>query len=293
MPPTQFPATVNLAPEASRRLYERADAARWGLREDDLRPALERSLRHRFPSSSSSAPPSSSDIETYLESLHVADLALACACALGRDAAWEHFVREFRSVLLRVAGRNAPLDAARDVADSIYAELYGLEERDGVRRSIFDYYHGRSALVSWLRAVVAQRVVDRAREGKRLDPLPEAGDAGEPIAKAPPPDVDRGRLLPAVRAVFKAAIAALDPRDRMRLSLYYTQDLTLAAIGRTIGESEATASRKLERTRRDLRAAVERRLRNDNGMTEREVRESFDYARTDPAFDLARALPPD
>jgi RNA polymerase sigma-70 factor, ECF subfamily len=281
-------AAVTIVPELARRLFERADAARWGLHDDDLRPALERSVRHRFQSSS----PPLSDVSAYLESLHAADLALACACSLGRDTAWEHFIREFRSVLVRVAARNAPLDAARDVADSIYAELYGLEERDGVRRSIFDYYHGRSSLVSWLRAVVAQRLVDRAREGKRLEPLPEAGEAGEPAAKAPPPDIDRGRMLPAVRAAFKASIAALESRDRLRLSLYYTQDLTLAAIGRAIGESEATASRKLERTRRDLRAAVERRLRDDHGMTDREVRESFDYARTDPAFDLARDLPP-
>ena len=288
MPPVQSSATLTIAPDLVRRLYERADAARWGLHEDNLRQVLERSVRHRFQSSS----PSLSDVDAYLESLHVADLALACACALGREVAWEHFVREFRPVLVRLAARNALLDTARDVADSIYAELYGLEERDGVRRSIFDYYHGRSSLVSWLRAVVAQRLVDRAREGKRLEPLPEAGEAGEPAAKAAPPDVDRGRMLPAVRAAFKASIAALESRDRLRLSLYYTQDLTLAAIGRAIGESEATASRKLDRTRRELRAAVERRLRDHHGMTERQVRESFDYARTDPAFDLARALPP-
>ncbi len=95
-----------------------------------------------------------------------------------------------------------------------------------------------------------------------------------------------------MRAALKGALAGLDPKDRLRLSLYYTQDMTLAAIGRVLGESEATASRKLERTRRELRAAVEHRLRDEHGMTEREVRESFDYARTDPAFDLARTLPP-
>ena len=257
--------------------------------EDDFRPALERSVRHRFQHAS----PSAAEVEAYVESLHVADLALACACAAGQDAAWEHFVREFRPVLLRMAARHASGDAARDVADSIYAELFGLEERDGVRRSLFDYYHGRSPLASWLRAVLAQRLVDRARAGRRIEPLPEAGEAGEPVAAPAPPDVDRGRLLPAIRAALKAAIAGLEPRDRLRLSLYYTQDMTLAAIGRSIGESEATASRKLERTRRGLREAVERRLRDDHGMTEREVRESFDYARTNPAFDLARDLPPE
>jgi len=288
MPPVQVPAVVTIAPGLVRRLCERADAKRWGLRDDDMRPVLERSTRRRFQSDRASP----SDIQDYLESLHAGDLALACACALGRETAWEYFVQEFRPVLVRVAARNAPLDAARDVADSIYAELYGLEERDGVRRSLFDYYHGRSSLVSWLRAVVGQRLVDRAREGKRMEPLPEAGEVGELTAKSPPPDIDRGRMLPAVRAAMKDSIAALDSRARLRLSLYYTQDLTLAAIGRAIGESEATSSRKLERTRRELRAAIERRLRDDHGMTEGEVRESFDYARTDPAFDLARDLPP-
>jgi RNA polymerase sigma-70 factor (ECF subfamily) len=288
MLPTATSSTVTIAPELVRRVAARADAERWGLRAGELQVALERSVRHRFPS----GPPSAGDLETYVESLHAADLALACACALGREEAWEHFVREFRPVLRRVATRHAPVDAARDVADSIYAELYGLEERDGVRRSLFDYFHGRSSLASWLRAVVAQRLVDRARDGKRLSPLPEAGEAGELSAKTPPPDIDRNRMLPSVRAALKASMAALEPRARLRLSLYYTQGLRLAAIGRAIGESEATASRQLERTRRELRAGVERRLRDDHGMTEREVRESFEHARTDPAFDLARTLPP-
>jgi len=157
---------------------------------------------------------------------------------------------------------------------------------------LFDYYHGRSTLASWLRAVVAQRLVDRARAGRRLEPLPEPGAAGEPVSRDRPPDVDRDRLGPAVAAAFKAAITGLTPKDRLRLSLYYAQDLTLAAIGRMLGESEATASRKLQRTRQELRQRVERTLRDDRGLTEREVQESLEYGRTDPAFDLSRDLPP-
>jgi RNA polymerase sigma-70 factor, ECF subfamily len=280
---------VNLPADLARRAWARSDATRWQVSEAEFVSALERSVRHRFPSPQTPA----ADVTTYVESLHAADLGLACACALGRPAAWEHFVREYRPVLLRVAGRNAPPDAARDVADSLYAELYGLDERDGVRRSLFDYYHGRSPLGSWLRAVVSQRLIDRARAGRRFEALPEEGEPGEPVAAPLPPDVDRGRLLPAVRLALKVSIAALEPRERLRLSLYYTQDLTLAQIGRMTGESEATVSRKLDRVRRGLREAVERRLRDDHGMTERQVRESFDVARSDPAFDLARTLPPE
>ena len=65
-----------------------------------------------------------------------------------------------------------------------------------------------------------------------------------------------------------------------------------ASVGRVLGESEATASRKLERTRQGLRAAVERRLREIDRLTDAQVALCFDHARTDPAFDLARTLPP-
>ena len=242
---------------------------------------------HRFRGLS----PSPAEVESYLESLHVADLALACACARGLDAAWEHFVREFRPALLAAASGAGP-DAGRDLADSIYAELFGLEERDGVRRSLFDYFHGRSSLKGWLRAVLAQRAVDRARGSRRFEPLPDPDTPREPSVEAAPPDVDGRCRLALVRASLAGAVRELPARDRLRLSLYYARELKLAAIGKLLGESEATVSRKLARHRDDLRRAVERRLRDLHGLTAGQIEEAFDLARTDPAFDLARVLPP-
>ncbi len=46
----------------------------------------------------------------------------------------------------------------------------------------------------------------------------------------------------------------------MRLAYYYVHGLTLAQAGRLFGESEATASRKLERARKTLRAGIEAAL---------------------------------
>ena len=63
--------------------------------------------------------------------------------------------------------------ASRDLADSLYGELFGLDVRDGERRSHFRYFHGRSSLSTWLRAVLSQRHVDRLRSVRRQDPLPE------------------------------------------------------------------------------------------------------------------------
>jgi RNA polymerase sigma-70 factor (ECF subfamily) len=274
------------------RLYLSSGAEKWSLAEADFAAALERSAGQRFGGS----PPSAAEVAQYLGSLHIDDLALACACARGSEPAWEHFVREFKPILLRIASRGQQADRARDVADSIYGELYGLEEREGARRSLFDYFHGRSTLAGWLKAVVAQRLVDRARAARRLEPLPEddppAGDGAVAAGSAMELEPDRRRLLGLVRQALADAIAGLEARDRLRLTLYYAQDMTLAAIGRVLGESEATASRKLERTRVGLRAAIGRRLRDVDRLTDTEVALCFDHARTDPAFDLARTLPP-
>ena len=46
----------------------------------------------------------------------------------------------------------------------------------------------------------------------------------------------------------------------MRLAYYYAHGLTLAHAGRLFGESEATASRKLERARKNLRTGIEAEL---------------------------------
>ena len=43
--------------------------------------------------------------------------------------------------------------------------------REGQRQSLFRYFQGRSSLATWLRAVLAQRYVDRQRALRRLAPL--------------------------------------------------------------------------------------------------------------------------
>ena len=95
-----------------------------------------------------------------LDKLHLEDLALACGCAVGDEGAWEHFIREQRPTLYRAADALDPGGGARELADSIYGELF--------ERSLFRYFHGRSSLATWLRAVLAQRHVDRLRAGRRL-----------------------------------------------------------------------------------------------------------------------------
>lgn len=272
------------------RLHAEATAGRWDLPPAAFAEALARSAAKAFAGRT----PPSTDLDRYLASLHLADLALASACALGHDGAWDHFVAEFRPALYRAADAMAPNGGARDVADALYAELYGVKERDGARQSLFRYFHGRSSLSTWLRSLVAQRYVDRIRETRRQDPLPDDNSAAAMAAPPAPPDPDRSRFRTAMRAALGVAMAALAPRDRLRLGCYYAQEMTLAQIGRLTGEHEATVSRHLTRTRRDIRAGVERHLREQHQFGDREIAEAFASVAADAGpLDLRDWLGPD
>jgi RNA polymerase sigma-70 factor, ECF subfamily len=215
--------------------------------------------------------------------IHEEDLKLAQRCAAGDEAAWERFVREYRPILYRAAEALDPSGGARDLADSLYADLYGVGSRkSGEQRSLFHYFQGRSSLATWLRAVLAQRYIDRTRASRRLQPLPEDDEIvhRDPVI-AEGSNPQRVRYLDLLRAALNHAVAALDPRDRLRLACYYVQTLTLAAIGRLLGEHETTVSRQLARTRRVLRDAIERELRSA-GLGDAQIEECFTCVMEDP-----------
>lgn len=276
------------------RLYADSGAARWDVSASAWAEALFTSAAHRFGD-----PQAASDVRAYLESLHLSDLALACACREGHAAAWDHFVREVRPDLYAAARAIAGEDH-RELADSLHAELYGLSERDGVRRSLFSYFHGRSRLTTWLRSILVQRQIDRKRATARLDQLDPDEHGAEDLAGPRgghrrsaadgPPDFERQHFVTVTQAALDAAIAALDTRDRLRLRLYYGEDLTLAQIGRVTRESEATVSRKLERARRDLRRLVEDALRGEHGLGADAIAECFEVAAGAPELQLTRLL---
>jgi RNA polymerase sigma factor (sigma-70 family) len=201
---------------------------------------------------------------------HEKDLELARACERGDETAWDRFVAEYRPILYRSADAIDPSGGAREVADSLYAELYGLKESDGKRKSLFAYFQGRSSLATWLRAILAQRYVDRIRGTRRLEEL-----ADDHVAPASSSSVDHSRYTAAMEEALAAAVGALEPRDRLRLGCYYSQEMTLVQIGRLTHESEATVSRQLARVRRAIRGSVEHHLRHHRGFGDAEIRECF------------------
>lgn len=291
------------------KLYAQSQAARWGLASDRFVLSLERSVAKRF--SGESAPRQM--VENYLCTLHLEDLALACACAVGCESAWEHFFATYRQYLYSAAAaitkRSATDAYAREFADSLYATLYGRETAIG-RVSLFNHFHGRSKLSTWLRAVLAQRYIDVLRQEKRLESL-EDDEGPEKVLPTKlhsnwqPADPSRSRYLHLLADALKRAISSLNELDRARLISYYLKDLTLAEIGRTMNEHEATVSRKLERVRQELRekviailkssCAAKNGLEAKPGLDDAQIQLCFEYATEAWPFDfsqLLEAIPP-
>jgi RNA polymerase sigma factor (sigma-70 family) len=295
------------------QLFADSGAASWGLQRDLFTAALELSARKRFGEES----PGAVELDEYLSKLHLQDLALASACAEGRVEAWDYFVSTFRGYLRSAAGAilHCPSQspAACELADSLFADLYGVGE-GATRRSLFRYFHGRSSLKTWLRAVLAQRHVDTIRSGRRFTEL-ESGD-GEAVLPAsqgatprrlsssggdPVQDPHRAELVALFRRTLEVALGLLEPRDRERLRLYYAAEQTLAEIGRKLGEHESSVSRNLERTRRELRQEVEQALRKGSshldgrtsgaGLSDAQIALCFAYAAEDAPIDLDKLLP--
>ncbi len=261
------------------RLHHEASAARWGVDVESFGRVLERSAAR--------AGVAGGDVEAYLRSLHLEDLALATACMQGTESAWEHFVARYRPILTRAADALDPTGAARELADALHGDLYATL-RDGERRPLLEYFHGRSSLATWLRAVLARRYVDRVRAARRIEPLEDeqadraTSEASTPVAG------ERAGFVTLMRRAVRHAVGRLAARDRLRLSCYYAQDLTLAQIGRVMGEHEATVSRHLSRARLAIRSDVERHLSEEAGLDSATVTECFSAVVEDAgAFNVA------
>ena len=106
------------------------------------------------------------------------------------------------------------------------------------------------------------------------------------------PDVDRARYLALVQHALADALAGLEahgPAAAVALLRARHDAEGDRARARRIGSHGVPEART---DAADDSRGVERRLRDEQRLTDAEIALCFDYARTDPAFDLARTLPP-
>jgi RNA polymerase sigma-70 factor len=233
---------------------------------------------------------SNESINRFMEGLLADDLCLVIACERNDRFAWDDLVARF-SVTVRSAARSATSneDAAEDLAQSIWAELYGMRVReDGTRASKLAYYSGRGSLAGWLRAVVGQLAIDQHRKQARLVQTEEDADFDrlasddeiDARSQAPgtgnPEEALTDKLAgEQIQAALARSIQELAPEDRLLVKLYYFDDLRLREAGAILGVHEATASRRLNRIHSEIRTAVQNVLVAEQGWTKAEAERAF------------------
>jgi RNA polymerase sigma-70 factor (ECF subfamily) len=210
----------------------------------------------------------------FYASLRVEELALARACATGNEHAWEVFLTRYREKLYEIAGYiTKESSTARELADSIYADLYGTVRRDGERASKLASYTGRGSLEGWLRTVMAQEHVNRYRRQRRLVSLDEEAEEGAQFATAEPETAIVAD--PRVEGAVDEVLAALGPEERFVLASYFLDERTLADIARSLGVHESTISRKLDKLAKSLRKQILASL-GRRGMSRRQAQEALE-----------------
>jgi RNA polymerase sigma-70 factor (ECF subfamily) len=270
-------------------LWRESGAASYGLERAQFNEILERIAAAQNFGLPQGATASRQQQAVFFYGLRLADLVLARACANGHQGAWEHFIALYRQPLTRAAiAITGSETLGRDLADQLYAELYGLTTRDGVRRSPLDSYRGKGSLMGWLRTTLAQRHVDHHRRTHRELPLEDPADGYEPQAAVSAPETPAAELRLLGRAI-EEALRRLTAEERFLLASYYLDERTLLEIAPLLHVHEATVSRKLHRVTGDLRKQIVRNLQQ-LGMSKPAAQEALGADPRDLNLNLKKIL---
>ncbi len=231
-----------------------------------------------------------STLRDFFGSLRIDDLVLARACAAGNDRAWESFLSRFREKLYDIAGYVAKDSAAaRELADSTYADLYGTKLRDGQRVSKLTSYTGRGSLEGWLRTVIAQEYVNQYRRRRRLVSFEEEAEVGTQFPAPPVITETEAPVDARLEATTDEVLGALSPEDLFVLTSYYLDDKTLAEIARALSVHESTISRKVDKLLKSLRKKILGGL-SRRGMSRRQAEEALEVDVRDIRINIRNRL---
>ena len=287
---SEKPAKIENEASVGSGLYERSGADIYGISKEQFAEILNQIERKAFPGN---ANPTSQEKSAFLAALRLEELAVARGCAAGNEKAWQDFISRYRQKLHNVA-LHITRDAthAGELADSLFAELYGVKLRDGVRNSKLSSYTGRGSLEGWLRTVMAQEFVNRYRKQKRTVSLEEQTEDGvqfAAVATEPAIGADAdGRL----EAATDQALAELSSEDRFTLAAYFLDGRTLAEIARMLSLHESSVSRRMDRVATGIRKRILVILREE-GMSHAQAAEALETDVRDVQLNLRARLAQD
>ena len=267
-------------------LYSRSGASAYGLSDGQFAAVLKTVVTR----SEEMFRAGKEEVASFLSALKLEELALAHGCAAGNQHAWDVFLAKYRELIYQAARsitRNESV--GRELADSLYAELYGLGSEED-RRSKLAFYSGRGSLAGWLRMVLSQNFVNQIRSGKRLVSIEEEEEEHGAQFAAPVTNAATN-ADPRLKEATDQVLCNLAAEDRFLLASYFLDGRRLAEIGRTLGVHESTISRKLEKLLKEVRKKIRRGL-EQRGMSRRQAEEALEVDVRDLELDLSARLRP-
>lgn len=198
-----------------------------------------------------------------LAHMALGDLYLTCACADSHPGAFEALDALIGRAVVTAAHAARAAASVRDDAAQVVRTLLLLPRAERPP-AILDYT-GRGPLAGWLRIIATREVVRLARRSGREVELGDALLADPGLGDDPVLRGLKERYRQELADAFRAALAALGPKERTLLRYQLIDGLGIDDIGAILRVHRATAARRLARVRdllvADTRARLAERLR--------------------------------
>jgi RNA polymerase sigma-70 factor (ECF subfamily) len=205
-----------------------------------------------------------SDPERELNELHVEDMYLAWALALGDKAAFTRFEREFVALLAtQIKGAAAE---GGELEQLVRTRLFVPANGQAAR---ITQYSGRGPFGGWLRMIATRCLLD-LRRSKQSHEAPRELDSPS-IPTDPELDYLKLRYAGEFKVALEAALATLDARQVTLLKLSFIEQLSASAIGVMYGVSSRTVQRWLAELREGLLASTREGLRSRLALSPSEL----------------------
>ena len=170
------------------------------------------------------------------------DTALVDAARQGSDEAFAELVDRYRAPVVRLAYRlTHDPDEAKDIAQDAFLRAY---------RGLRDFRTDRP-FARWHFVIARNASLDSIRRRKRTSSVDAVPDEDQ----SPTPEESALRNDEAVRV--REAVAALQPRYRAALELYYVRGLRYREIALELGIPLGTVKTYISRAKRKLREELE------------------------------------
>jgi RNA polymerase sigma-70 factor (ECF subfamily) len=234
--------------------------------------------------------PSGADPLALLESLHVEELYLTCACLGGSSVAIAELDRVYVSEAARALARLGLSPAACDEALQHARErLFTSSDNGGPKLQQFS---GQGSLAGWVRVVVVRTAMNARRSERRHEPRDDDILASKMASEADDPELAtiKERYASVLAGAVAAAFRALSSEQRNLLRMYVIDGLTLAELSRLHAVDASTISRWLTRIRGKLYDETRGHLLERHAMRPSECESLMRVVKSDLGFTLSRLL---